>query len=598
MLDIVLVGVIVVATLVLFGMEKLRADFVAILILVTLMILGIFRPAFPDVAETLSGFSHPATVTIAAMYVLGGGLVRTGVVNRLTRAIVSLAGGDPRRALPLLFVTVGVVSAFVSNTATVAVFLPITLALSRECGVSPSKTLIPLSYVAMAGGVCTLVGTSTNIVVSTYAASHGLGELPMFKQTPLGVVFLGIALLYVVLVAPRLLPASTEGGATLEQKYRLSNYLSTLVVRENSPLVGSSPVEARLRERHRIDVLRIARDTEERWFGIRDTHLRAGDRLLVRGDAEEILKLRDLGLVPYGERRLADRELSSEATAISEAVVTPRSELVGSSIRSADFRRRYGLFVLALRKHGKTLTSGISDTALEPGDTLLLQGRRAVLEGYADHPDFLVLREVSFTEPRRGRALHAAAIMIAVVVSAAVGVIPILPAALLGGILMVLTGCLNVKEAHESIDWMVLFLLAGMFPLGTAMEKTGADQLVAGWIGHLGQAAGPGAAVTAFLIGSLLLTSLVSNTATAILLCPIAFAVAGQLAVSPWPLLMAIAFGASTDFATPVGYQTNLMVYGAGGYRFMDFVRAGLPLTILVAAAGTLLIPVFFPLAP
>ena len=597
MLDIVLVGVILVVTLTLFGTEKLRADFVAILILVTLMILGLFRPAFPDIAEALSGFSHPATVTIAAMYVLGGGLVHTGVVNRLTRAIVGLAGDRPHRALPLLFLTVGIVSAFVSNTATVAVFLPITLALSRETGVPASRTLIPLSYIAMAGGVCTLVGTSTNIVVSTFAAQHGLGELSMFRQTPLGIIFLAIALLYVVLVAPRLLPATGSGG-TLEQKYRLSNYVSTMVVREGSPLVGSSPVEARLRERHRIDVLRIARGDEERWFGLRDTHLLPGDRLLVRGDADEILKLRDLGLVPAGERRQADRELSSEVTAISEAVVTPRSELVGSTIRRADFRRRYGLFVLALRKHGKTMTSGISDTALEAGDTLLLQGRRAVLEDYTDHPDFLILREVNFAEPRHGKALHAALIMIGVVVAAGVGLVPILPAALTGGVLMVLTGCLNVKEAHESIDWMVLFLLAGLFPLGTAMEKSGADHLLAVWIGTIGQASGGGAAVATFFVGAMVLTSIVSNTATAVLMSPIAFAVATELHLSPWPLLMAIAFGASTAFATPVGYQTNLMVYGAGGYRFRDFLRAGLPLTIVFAIAGSFLIPMFFPLHP
>jgi di/tricarboxylate transporter len=597
LLDILLVAAILVAALILFGLERLRADFVAMLVLATLMVLGLFRPAFPDVAETLSGFSHPATVTIAAMYVLGAGLVRTGVVNRITRWIVGWAGHEPARALPLLFLTVGLVSAFVSNTATVAVFLPITLALSRECGVPASRTLIPLSYVAMAGGVCTLIGTSTNVVVSSFAATHGLGDLPMFAQTRLGVLLLAIALAYVTFVAPRLLPARAD-GSTLTQKYDLANYLSTLVVRDGSPLIGKSPVQARLRERHGIDVLQIARGAEERWFGLRDTHLLAGDRLVVRGDAQEILRMKELGLTPAGERRLAERDLASDATTISEAVVTPASELVGSTIRDADFRRRYGLFVLAIRKHGKTLTSGIVDTALEAGDTLLLQGRRAVLEGFADHPDFLVLREVSIAEPRHARAWPAAAIMGAVVVVTALDVVPILAAALVGGILMVLTGCVHVKEAHESIDWMVLFLLAGLFPLGTAMEKTGADLLVAGWVGNLGASAGPEAAVVAFLVGAMLLTSIVSNTATAVLLSPIALAVASNLQVSPWPLLMAIAFGASTDFATPVGYQTNLMVYGAGGYKFVDFVRAGLPLTILFAVVVSLLIPVFWPLHP
>ncbi len=597
MLDVILVLVMVVVVLVLFGSERLRADLVAILTLVTLMVLGLFRKGFPTPEEALSGFSHPATVVIAAMFVLSGGLVRTGVVDRITRGIVSMGRGQPARVLALLFLSVGLVSAFVNNTATVAVFLPITLALSKQCGVSPSKTLIPLSYIAMAGGVCTVIGTSTNVVVSQFAATRGLGELPMFEQTPVGVVMLAIGLLYVIFVAPRLLPDNTD-AATLTQKYRLSNYLSTLVVREGSPLVGTSPVEAKLRERHGIDILRIAREGQDRWFGLRDTHLVAGDRLLVRGDAHEILAMKDMGLVPDGERRVADRDLASEATAVSEAVVPPGSELIGTTIRESSFRRRYGLFVLALRKHGRTLSSGIADTPLEAGDTLLLQGRRDALDGLSDHPDFFVLREVPVSEPRRGRAWLAATIMISVVVVGGLEILPILPTALVGALLMVLTGCLNPKEAHESIDWMVLFLLAGMFPLGIAIEKSGVDSFAAVGVAKLAAIAGPSVVTTTFLVGATLLTSIVSNSGTAVLLSPIALAVATDLHVSPWPLLLAIAFGASTDFSTPVGYQTNLMVYGAGGYKFGDFVRAGLPLTILFWISGSLLIPIFWPLHP
>jgi di/tricarboxylate transporter len=596
-LDAVLVAVLVVATLVLFGLEKLRADVVALVILSALMILGMFRASFPTVEEALSGFSHPATVTIAAMFVLGAGLTRTGVVNHLTRWIVSLAGGNPRRAIPLLLLAAGLISAFVSNTATVAVFLPITLALSRESGIPASRTLMPLSFMAMAGGTCTLVGTSTNVVVGSFAAGHGLGPLPMFAQTPPGLVFLLLALAYVTLVGARLLPANDDATG-LTQKYRLSNYLSTLVVRADSPLVGKSLLETRLRERYGIDVLQIGRGEEERWFGLRDTRLRPDDRLVVRGDAHEILRLQEVGLAPAGDRRFADRDLSSESTAVSEALVTPGSELIGSSIRESDFRRRYGLFVLALRKHGKTLTSGVVDTPLEAGDTLLLQGRRAALEGYTDHPDFLVLREVTFPQIRRGHAVRAAVIMAVVVAVSAMGLLPILPAALLGSLAMVVSGCLHVKEAHESIDWMVIFLLAGMFPLGIAIEKSGVDDLIAAGIGHVAATLGPEAVVPVLFGGATILTSFISNAACAILLSPIALATATELHVSPWPLLLSIAFGSSMAFATPIGYQTNLMVYGAGGYRFLDFVRAGLPLTILFWIVGSLLIPVFWPLHP
>ncbi|MFN8177289.1 MAG: SLC13 family permease [bacterium] len=597
MLDAVLVILIVVVTLVLFGLEKLRADVVAIVVLSLLMVVGLFRPAFPDVTEALSGFSHPATVTIAAMFILGAGLTRTGVVNHLTRGIVGLAGGKAWLAIALLMLTVGLVSSFVSNTATVAVFLPITLALSRECKVPVSHTMMPLSFMAMAGGTVTVIGTSTNVVVAQFAATHGLGALPLFAPAPLGFVFLLLSLAYVTLIARRLLPANDDTTG-LTQKYRLSNYLSTLVVRPGSPLIGQSPLETRLRERYGIDVLQIARGDEERWFGIRDTRLLPEDRLLVRGDAHEILRLKELGLTPAGERRFADRDLASEATAISEALVPPGSELIGSSIRDADFRRRYGVFVLALRKHGKTLTSGIVDTPLEAGDTLLLQGRRDAIEGYAEHPDFIVLREVSVPQVRRGHAVAAAVIMGLVIVSSGSGLLPILPAALLGSLAMVLTGCLHVKEAHESIDWMVIFLLGGMFPLGAAIEKSGVDDMIAAGIGHAAAALGPAAVVPVMFAGATILTSFISNAACAVLLSPIALATATHLGVSPWPLLLSIMFGSSMAFATPVGYQTNLMVYGAGGYRFMDFVRAGLPLAILFWIVGSLLIPVLWPLHP
>lgn len=597
MLDILIILVLVVAALVVFATDKIRADFVSIALLAVLLLLGQWRADFPDPAEALSGFSNQATVTVGAMFILSGALVRTGAINHLTRRIVALGKHKPSRAFTILILTVGAMSAFVNNTATLAVFLPITLALARDYKVSPSRVLMPLSYAAIVGGTCTLIGTSTNVLVSAIAEDHGLGPFGMFELSRLGLLYFAVGAVYVA-VAQQFLP-NREHITALTRKYRLGDYLSGIVVSENSPIVGKTPLEARLAERYDVTVLQILREGEKRWFGIRHTKLQPGDRLLVRGHADDIFRLAEMeGFRLAAEDKFRDETLSSDMTALVECVVSPNSALIGSTLKEIDFRRKYGVFALAIRKHGRTIRKKIADIKLESGDTLLLQGRRALMDGLVGDPDLILLRELEMDRPRRTHAVTAIAIVASVVAAAALGFFPIVTAAVLGAVTMVATGCLTVKEAHESIDWMVIFLLAGVIPLGVAMEETGtAAFLVQGVVG-LADTFGAVGIVSCLYLLSSLLTAVMSNNATAILLAPIGIVTAHELGASPWPFLMAITFGASAAFATPVGYQTNMMVYGPGRYRYSDFLKMGIPLTLIFWAMATFLIPVFWPLYP
>jgi di/tricarboxylate transporter len=596
-LDVVLLCGILASAVALFATDRLRPDLVAMLVLAALLVAGFFRPTFPTPEEALSGFSNPATVTVGAMFIVSAGLVRTGAVNVISRRIVRLGGHSPTRVVFFLLLTTGLLSAFINNTAALAVFLPISLAISKEYGVNPSRVLIPLSYVVMIGGVCTLIGTSTNLLVSSISAAHGLGEIRMFDLTRMGAVFFGVGLLYIVLGPYRLLPerAATSG---LTPKYQLANYLSGLIVKDKSPLVGKTPAESRLSERYDVTILQIMRGNENRWFGLRDTPLQAGDRLLVRGDANDILRMKEAGLVPIGEVKFAEKDLSSEQTALAEAILPPTSSLIGTTLKEVDFRHKYGVFALAIRKHGRTIHRKLADIRLDVGDSLLLQGRRSSMDGLFEDPDFLGLRELDIPPERERRSLLAVSIAVLVVGLAAAGVMPILASSVLGCLLMITSGCLTVKEAYESVDWMVIFLLVGLIPLGMAMEKTGTARFFVSGVLRLTESLGPAGAVSCFYLITAALTNVMSNNAAAILLAPIGIASARELGVNPWPFLMAILFGASAAFATPVGYQTNLMVFGPGAYRYRDFLRAGIPMTVIFWALATVLIPVLWPLRP
>ncbi|MCZ6506863.1 MAG: SLC13 family permease, partial [Acidobacteria bacterium] len=442
MLDIILVCAVIVVAFVLFATEKLRVDFVAILILATLTVIGQFRDGFLSVEEAFSGFSDPATLTIAAMFILSSGLTRTGALAELSRKMAAIAGDSELKLFVVLILIVGVVSAFINNTAAVAIFLPITVVLARDRGVSQSKLLMPLSFASIVGGTATLIGTSTNILVSSLAARRGIEPFSMFELSKLGAIFLAIGLVYLTVFGRHMLP--DRGPTSLTRKYEMARYLTGLMVPEDSPLVGKSAAEARLTELYDVTILEIIRGERKIHSGLRDTKLEAGDHLLARGALDGIMEMkRSEGVTIRDEMKYADQELTTEDTVLLEAVVSPSSSLVGRTLQEADFRHLSGVCALAINKHGETIRDKVGRIRLDIGDSLLLQGRRGSVDHLADKPYSLVLQTVDLPEMRAGKAIYAASIIALVVGLAATGLTPILVSPLLGCILMIATKCIS-----------------------------------------------------------------------------------------------------------------------------------------------------------
>lgn len=595
MTDIILVCVIIVISFILFASEKLRADFVAILIMVSLMLIGLFRPTFPTYKEAISGFSNSATITIAAMFILSAGLTKTGAISLLSQKLFRYAGNSENRLFLMVTLTAGFVSAFINNTAAVAVFLPITLNLCKSYKLSPSKMLIPLSYVSIVGGMCTLIGTSTNILVSSMAADRGYGEFGMFELSKLGIIFFAAGMPYLFFIVRPLLP-NRPIAVNLTGKYRMADYLTALIVNPHASLIGKTPAECRINTRYDVTILEIIRDGERIWSGIRDTKLHEGDVLLVRGVLEGFMAMKNTeGVSIRSQEKFADKDLATEETVLAEGIISPSSTLVGKTLKQAAFRRKHGVFALAIRKHGKTIHNKIGHIKLEAGDTLLLQGRHGYMEKLADDPHFILLQEIELPHVRKEKAIYAVSIIAGVVALAAFGIAPILVSATLGSCLLILTRCITIQEAYEAIDWFVIFLLAGVIPLGIVMEKTGTAQFVASGMLEITRDYGPVVVISAFYLLTTIFTSIMSNNAAAVVMVPIGIASAQELGLNAMPFLMAITYGASSSLSTPFGYHTNLMVYGPGGYKFADYLKTGIPLNILFWIIATIFIPLLWP---
>jgi di/tricarboxylate transporter len=596
MLDIILVCVIIVAALIIFASEKIRADLVALLIMVVLMITGLFRDTFPDPGESISGFSNKATVTIAAMFILSAGLVKTGSVNWVTQKLMNFGSSSQSRMFIILMLTVGIISAFINNAAAVAVFIPITLTIAKQQKVSPSKMLLPISFASIVGGTCTLIGTSTNILVSSMAADRGLEEFAMFELSKLGIIFFIAGMLYLFFYARNVLPDRVD-PKNLTAKYSIGNYLTRVVVNSKSNLIQKSAVEARIREKYDVTVIEIIRGPQRITSGIRETKFQPDDILIVEGSIQSIMEMNNFeGLSMRSEKKYGDQELTHDERTLAEGVIAPGSDLVGRTLREADIRNQYGVFVLAIRKQGEILRDHLGNIKLEAGDSLLFQGKKGFIERLSRLTDFLAMREFELPSVRSDRALCAVIIVAGVVATAALGICPIMVSAIAGCVLMVLGGCINLQEAYQAIDWFVIFLLAGVIPLGIAMEETGAAQFIASGLLSLTDILGVIAIIPIFYVLSTFFAGIMSHNAAVILLVPIGLASANELGLNYMPFLMAITFAASSSLFTPFGYHTNLMVYGPGGYKFADFLKVGIPLNILLCIIASLLIPWIWPL--
>jgi di/tricarboxylate transporter len=486
-------------------------------------------------------------------------------------------------------------SAFMNNTAAVAIFMPLVLRACHGKSISPSLLMMPLSFFAMLGGTCTLMGTSTNIIVSTAAEKHGHPGFGMFEFSVLGMIVLVVCGAFMMVVGRRIIPERIQAD-NLTEGFHLNRYLSEVRVLPESPLIGQTVVEAQIGEKYGLEVLGHVRNKVMRNVMTGYGPLEASDILLIKAPAAALMRLsKRAGIEVRPGHQPGDADLRSGDTVLLEAVISTNSELEGRSLKAVDFRNNYGATALAIRRGGADLLEKIGHVRLRLGDELLIQAPRANLVKLRRERAFLVLQELDLPTLNPRQALLACAIIATVVAVAALGIYPIVSAAVGGAVAMVVTGCLPVRRVYREIDWVVVVLLGGLIPLGVALETTGAAGHVAGFVLHLGGQVGPHMALGIFVLLTTLLTGAMSNNATAALLAPLAISIADSLGVDPRPFLIGLTFAASAAFYTPIGYQTNLLVYGPGGYKFADYFRVGAPLTALYVALSVWLIPIFFP---
>lgn len=585
-IEILLVLGLVVSAVILFTTERLPVDLTAMIIMGAMLLSGIITPR-----DAIGGFSNPATVTVGAMFVLSTGLFKTGAVNLLGGTLSRVGRVSFWLVLAVMMLMVGTLSAFINNTAAVAVFLPIALSVARETGVAAGRLLMPLSFASMFGGVCTLIGTSTNILVSSIAERHGLAPFGMFEMTGLGLIFFGTGSTYMLLAGVRLIP-NRPGDTNHGPIFGSGDYQIEIVLGPEARSTGTVLRESSLLQDVAIRSVEVFRKGDLLKEEDDKLILQADDHLKVRCDLENFRKLRERqGIALRHERGSAP----SEEAALVEAVIAPGSTLDGRSLKQARFRSRYGLTALAVRHRGQVMREDLETMNLRAGDVLLFEVEQQHLEQLREDRTFVLVSQVELPKFRKSRMLTAIAIVIGVVMAAASGYVPIVAGAIIGCILMVLGRCLTLEEAYDSINWQVIFLLAGVLTLGTALEKTGAARLAGNFLVESAGTWGPVALVSVLYLATSLLTEMMSNNATAALLAPVAIAAAESLSIDSRPLLMAITFAASASFMTPVGYQTNTLIYGPGQFRYVDFLRVGTPLNILFWILATIFIPWFWP---
>lgn len=590
--DIALVLLLLVVVFVSFVWEKISPDLTAMALFVALIGLGLLAPK-----DAFSVFSNTAPLTVGAMFILSAALVKCGVIDRLSGLVESSGNWPYAAVMMVLVIFVAGISAFINNTPVVVVFLPVVLSLARKMQLAPSKLLIPLSYAAVLGGTCTLIGTSTNLVVNGILVGKGLPGFGMFELAWLGVPATLVGLVYMALLGKRLLPVREMLTSILSDEER-REYITEAFVQPGAPTVGKTLPEAGLTRAKGIRVLEIVRDGIALYIDPQNVRLKAGDRLILGCRLKGIAHTRRLeGIDLVSENNLDLEQIASHEGSLVEAVLTPHSGLVGHTVREVNFRQRFRMVVLALHRRGKNVREQIDTLPLQGGDVMLMMGTDQAIDALRNSEDLVLFDRARVpTKVQTGKMLFVVGIIAAVISTAAMGLIPIEVGAVAGCVIVCLARCLKSSEAYASIEWNILFLIYGMLAMGLAMEQSGAAAWIAsGVVGGVHEFVPDAyksiAMLACIYLVTTILTEVLSNNAIAAVMAPIALSMAVELGVDPRPFVVAVAFAASAAFATPIGYQTNTYVYGVGGYRFGDFIKFGVPLNIVCFIVAMIVIP-------
>ena len=550
--------------------------------------------------EAIRGFSNPAVITIGAIFIMSRALVRTGFLEVLADYVAKQGGKRKWFTITIFLITVSIISGFINNTAAVAIFIPLAINLCQRFNISPTKILLPLSYSAIIGGTLTVIGTSTNLIIISIMDEKGLVPFTMFEFSKLGMIFVIIGSIYNIIISKWFMP-SRSIISSLSRKYHMGSYLTEFKVSSESPLIGNTYSDYNISKKYDLQVYKIIRNNKNIGYNLQKVIIREGDIFLAHINIKEMMRFKDeMKIYLLSDVKMNQEELTGKNHVIVEGLVSQQSALIGNTLGKFDFRSRYGSFILAIKRRQELLRDKIAHIKLKFSDTLLIMVPKDRLDYLRTSNDVIILEELDI-HLRYERYWWLSILVIPlVVILASLGVIPIIKSAVLGAILLLVLRSISIQDAYDSINWSVIFLLASLIPLGTALQKTGLDNKIGNSIIFISGFFGGIDNINPLIIMSILygitlfFSAFISNVAVAVMMAPIGIMLAVNLNIDPKPFLVAICFGASCSFMTPMGYQTNMMVYGPGQYKLKDFFKMGIPLTIIFWITAIYFIPQFW----
>jgi len=594
-------AILIIVVFITFVKEWISAELVAVSALMACVLTGILNVNPGDPYNALKVFSHPAPITVACMFIISAALERTGVIESLGIQFEKIAGKSPTRMLVTMMLLVAFLSSFANNTPVVVIFLPIVLAVCRKRDFIASKFLIPLSYAAIVGGTMTIIGTSTNLIALGIAEKQGIEGLSMFSITPLGILFVSITFVYMLTLGKKLLP-NRATLATLIDSKNSREFITHAFVKKGGPLDNKLFTESPLAKMKKARIIEVRRDGKKIETPLNELVFEAGDEIVFKGVVEAVLGISETeGIDLRGNDERGLEGIRTESALLMEGIIGPESSMTGKSLKELNFRQRFGVLILAVHRRGRNLQERFEDEKLAFGDTLLVQGPADKINNLFEQRDFINLSERKYAKLRTKQAPIAIFSLLLFMVMGALGGrfgiphVPIVELALLSALIVLVTRCVQPQEAYRSVDWKVIFMIFGMLGFGMAIERSGLAQLIATGLTSGMGITNPYIMLALMYLLAAIMTEIISNNAVAVLLTPLVIIVANTLGVSPLPFIIAVMFGSSASFSTPIGYQTNTFVYGAGGYKFGDFFKVGAPLAIILWIVASVTIPYLWP---